>query len=220
MNTESINSPQFQKKLTAILAVISGITMCFVSYWHLSTALNYQPMPQQVFLDVYNRPIGLQTLRDHTFHNPDYESPVSEGGPARDFLQEAALTLFNYGRPDLTSGDMLDRFIIWCSEDEAIDLYQNAFASMGQQRIVMAQDAIVESRFVADMKYIGSALRPYETTSGLRMQAQTYKFEGTFVVNVHADKVYPTVYKLTALVQRAMIQDKIKGYQLIELEMQ
>jgi hypothetical protein len=219
MNLESINNSSFQKKLTAILAVISGIAMCFVSYWHLDSAISYTPMPQQVFVDVFNRPIGAQTLSGHTFHNPDYDSPVNEGGPARDFLKESLLNLFNYGKYNLTSGGMLDRFNLWCSESEANELYMNAFVSLGQQRIVIAQDALVESRLVGDLKFIGDAFRPYETTSGLSLRAKTYKFEGTFIVNVHADKLYPTVYTVTALVQRSMIQDKIKGYQLIELEM-
>ena len=59
----------------------------------------------------------------------------------------------------------------------------------------------------------------YQTTSGVFLDARTFLVTGTFMVTVHADKDYPTVYNLRVIVQRALVQDKMMGYQIISMEL-
>lgn len=213
-----LKSKRHQNKLTSILSTVIGILLLLGSWYQYDSSTSYKPVPQQVFLDEYNRPIGLQDLMKDTYHNLDYRAG-DDGETPGDFLKEALLSIFSYKKSDLTSGLVLNDFIKWCSEDEAISLYRDSFVNLGQQKVVLAQDGIARARVIGDFEYIGSAAREYESTAGLTLPALTHKFEGTMIVTIHGNKEYPTVFKVTALVQRALIQDKIKGYQIVELEL-
>ena len=117
------------------------------------------------------------------------------------------------------SGGVLSSFKYWCSEDEAENLYKDVFVNLGQQRIVRAQNGLVQIRIIGALNYIGKASRPYESISGLKLNSLTHKFTGKIIVTAYGGKEYPMVYDVTALVQRALLQDKEEGYQIIELEM-
>jgi hypothetical protein len=213
------DSPWFQDKLTALFGIIVGAFFVAVSWYHLEDASLYRALPQQVFLDQYNRPIGKQDLMMETFHNPGYRKDGVNGGTAEDFLKESLLSMFSYDYRDLSNGSAFREFLKWCSEDEAYDLYVNAFSNLSSQRIIRAQNGISEANVLGGFTFVGDATRPYETSSGLKLSAKTYKFEGKMLVTVYGEKEYPTVYNVTAILQRALIQDKMAGYQLIELEM-
>jgi hypothetical protein len=210
--------PWYKDKLTALLAIIMGVCFVIISWYHYQSSLEYRPIPQQVFLDEYNRPLGRQNLLEDTFHNPQYRKG-NKGETASDFLTDALLSTFHYNYNELNSGEVLDRFLEWCSEDEAIDLYSNAFVNLSSQRIIKAQLGISEPQVIGDWKLIKEGAVGYQSTSGLSLESKTFLFEGTLMLEVHADSVYPTVYQVSAVVQRALIQDKIKGYQLINLEL-
>ena len=72
---------------------------------------------------------------------------------------------------------------------------------------------------IGDVKYVGQALRDYETAGGLALKSATFKFTGKLLVTVHAKEDFPTLYEFEAIVQRALIQDKIRAYQLIQLDL-
>lgn len=208
----------YQNKLTAIFGVLVGLLFSYLSYLHYESAKGYRALPQQVFLNIYNQPIGEQNLLKDSFHNPLYRKGHNGETPA-DFLKEAMLSLFKYNKKELNDGTVLKRFYTWCSEDEVENLYKNIFVNLGQQRIVLAQNGIVEARLIGEFEYIGQATRPYESVSGMELNALTHKFTGKILITAFGDNNYPTVYSVTVLVQRALLQDKIKGYQIIDLEM-
>jgi len=208
----------YQNKLTSIFGVVVGVAFAFFSHSHYQSAKAYRALPQQVFLNIYNQPVGPQDLLKETYHNPIYRKGTN-GETPNDFLKEAMLSLFHYSKSDLKDGTVLKKFYTWCSEDEVENLYKNVFVNLGQQRIVLAQNGIVEPRLIGEFTYVGRATRPYESVSGLKMDALTHKFTGKLLITAFGDSNYPTVYNVTALVQRALLQDKYKGYQIIELEM-
>ncbi len=210
----------YKNKLTALFGVLIGLAFLVTGYNHYQSSVTYRPLPQQIFLNTYNQPIGPQDLLVDATHNPQYRKTTDKGETAEDFLKEFLLDTFTYNKGDLESGSVLKDFLRWCSEEEALAIYQGVFVNLGQQRIVMAQDGLVRARIIGDMDYLGWAQRPYESTSGLDLKSMTHKFKGKVVVTVYGDKSYPTVYSVTAIVQRALIQDKMQGYQLIDLEME
>lgn len=67
-----IESVWYKNKLTAILGMLIGLVLLASSYYHYQTAKEYNALPQQVILNVYNQPIGVQDLMSDTFHNPQY----------------------------------------------------------------------------------------------------------------------------------------------------
>lgn len=215
-----IESVWYKNKLTAILGMLIGLVLLASSYYHYQTAKEYNALPQQVILNVYNQPIGVQDLMSDTFHNPQYRrSTQNNGETPEDFLKDALLDMFYYTKEDLEDGEVLRRFQYWCYEEVAETLYKDVFVNLGQQRIVLAQNGLVDIRIIGDFTYVGKASRPYKSTSGLRLDSLTHKFEGRVVVTAYGEKEYPTMYTMTALVQRALLQDKSKGYHLVELEL-
>ena len=210
--------PWYQNKLTSIFGIVTGSILLFGSISHLDTAQDYSPLPQQVFTDTYNRPIGNQDLMRDTFHNMDYEQGPG-ASPSKDFLHETLLSFFNYGAKELLDGTMLNRFEKACSEDIAFDLYSQVFLNLNQQEIVKEQDAVVVSQVIGDIEQVKSGAFKYKTTSGINKNALTFQFRGVLKVVVMGQEDFTTVYRFEALVQRAMIQDKMRGYQLIDLEM-
>lgn len=208
-----------ENKMAAVSACLLSFLLLLLTYFYWSGAMDYRPSSQRIFLNTYNQPVGQQDLLVDTFHNPQYRKSTTEGETPGDFLKHAVLNLFTYKKSDLEDGTMLKRFKLWCSEDAAEQLYTNNFVNLGQQRVVMAQDGLVRARVIGDFKYIGKAVRRYESMSGLVMPALTHKFEGRMLVSTYGDKAYPTFYTVTALVQRAMLQDRLAGYQIVELEM-
>jgi len=214
-----LKSKRYQNKLTSILSFIVGLLLLIGSWNHYESSVFYKPVPQQVFLDEYNRPIGVQDLLIDTYHNINYRKGSDDGLTPGDFLKEALLTLFTYDKKDLTSGSVMMDFANWCSEEESISLYRDSFVNLGQQKVVLAQDGVVQARIVGELNYVGSAQRLYESSAGLELPSLTHKFTGTMIVTVHGEKEYPTVFSVSALVQRALIQDKIRGYQIVELEL-
>jgi hypothetical protein len=106
-------------------------------------------------------------------------------------------------------------------ESEGRSLYSDVFINLSQQRIVMAQDGYVRPRLLGELKYIGSKDAKYVSISGLNIIALTHKFTGKMILTVYGPTDdYPTVYNnVTVVVQRALLQDKYSGYQIISLEL-
>ena len=214
------NQNWYQDKLTAVLAIIiSGITL-ISSYFHYGDATSYRALPQQVLLDVFNRPIGDQDLLVETTHNPQYRENTGLAETSSDFTKEALLDLFTYDFEDLESGRQLKKFTVWLENDVGERLYSDVFVNLSQQRIVMAQEGYVRAKMIGELEYIGSAEREYVSRAGLGLLAMTHKFTGKMIVTAYADDEYPTVYNnVTIIVQRTLLQDKIKGYQIVQLEL-
>lgn len=208
-----------QYRLDGVLVLLCSIILFFIGYSIVSDAKGYMPVPQQVFLNVYNQPVGSQDLTQDTNHNPEYRSG-NKGAAAGDYLKHAILNSFSYDKDDLEEGRVLQNFYKFFSAAEAEKVYGNIFVNLSQQKIVMAQDAIVRARVIGDWEYKGKAIWPYHRSVVERsIPALTHKFEGKVVMTAYGDSDYPTVYSVTALVQRTMLQDKLTGYQIIQLEM-
>lgn len=211
-------SPLLSKKLTALFCCLMSFLLAVCSYSFLAEVEDYQPMPKQVFLDVYSRPIGDQSLLSEVKHSMAYRSET-EGQSAGDFAKEALLYLFSYSKDELASTEMYRRHHEIFSDVVADDVYLNVFSLLSHQKIVMAQDAIVRARVIGDLYYEGRADWNYESTAGLDLKSATFKLTGQVMITVHASEIYPTLYKVELIVQRALVQDKIRGYQLIELRL-
>lgn len=204
-------------KYTAILACVISVVTLLLSYFHLSDSLIYIPKPQQVLLDYYHRPIGVQNLLEDTLHNPHYRTSPS-WAPAEDFTKESLLRLFSYNKDELSNGSVYRTFETLFTEGEGEKIYSNIFINLSQPKIVMAQDGIVRSRLIGPVSYEGSADWEYRTLSGLKLNSRTHQFKGKIMITVHAEETYPTLYDFVIEVQRALLQDKISGYQILRLE--
>ncbi|MEG3764861.1 hypothetical protein [Alteromonas sp. 14N.309.X.WAT.G.H12] len=216
-----LDAPAYNEKLTGLLGVILGFLLVVVSYNSYRSALSYRPPPQQVFLDIYNRPIGTQSLLLPTHHNPGLRKTTSErnGETATDFVHLAIVDMFNYNSAQLDNGEVFDKFQTYLSERIAVKIYRDIFLKLSQQRIVKAQEGVVRSRVVGELEISNPRNLPYQTTSGMTLEARTFRVNGTLLVTVHAEKEYPTIYTMSAIVQRALIQDKLMGYQIVSLEL-
>jgi hypothetical protein len=214
-----IKEDWYQSRLTALMGIIVSVALCYFSYGHYETAKYYRATPQHVLLDIYNRPIGDQFLSGDADHNPQYRVSGSLAESAQDFTKEALLTLFTYDKKMLTDGSVLEAFITWLSQEEGLRVYTEIFVNLSQQKIVMAQDGFVRARVLGDIYFEGSAIRPYESTSGLKLDSKTYLFSAKLLVTAYGKDEYPTVYNdVSVMVQRALLQDKYYGYQIISLE--
>lgn len=219
LGSDTVQQTLNKYRLDGVLVVLCALLFAFMGNSILNNAQDYSPIPQQVFLNIYNQPVGVQDLTQDTTHNPEYRTG-SRGEAAADYLSHAMLSSFSYDKDDLVSGNVLRNFYKWFSVVEAENVYQNIFVNLSQQKIVMAQDAIVRSRLVGDWVYKGKAIWPYHRSVVERtIPALTYKFEGRIIVTAYGESDYPTVYAVTAMVQRTMLQDKMAGYQIVQLEM-
>lgn len=208
----------FKTKMAALFSFLASLIIFFSSQSYNEEAESYMPMPQQVLLDVYNRPIGVQDLLVEATHNIGY-SNEKEGGPSGDFATEAMLSFFSYNKDDLDNGEVLRVYREFFSEEKADRVYRDVFMNLSQQRIVQKQDGVVRARMIGDLNYVGQAVRDYETTAGLGLKSATFKFTGKILITVHAKDEFPTLYQFEVIVQRALIQDKIRAYQLIQLDL-
>mgnify|MGYP005682934897 FL=1 len=95
----------------------------------------------------------------------------------------------------------------------------NSFRDLSQQRIVLSQDARVRPEIIGNFEYKGyTTNRPYESKANYTInETITMLFEGKMLLTVFAKKNYPTYYDVSIQVQRAVLQDKIKGYQCTEM---
>ncbi|APD91905.1 hypothetical protein BM525_18665 (plasmid) [Alteromonas mediterranea] len=211
----------YKSKLTALLGVVLGAFLVYTSYQHTQAALDYRPLPQQVFLDTYNRPLGEQNLALPANHNHGFRKTTSlaKGETAIDFAHYALVDMFDYNADELNEGQVFHKFQKYLYEKVATKLYRTVFINLGQQRIVKAQEALVRGRVIGDLQISQPKMLDYQTTSGVFIKARTFLVTGTFMVTVHADKDYPTVYNVRLIVQRALVQDKMMGYQIISMEL-
>jgi hypothetical protein len=205
----------YQNKLNAIFALFVSLFGVYFAYDYWGEAKVHIPKPQQVLVDMEHRPVGVQNLLSHGNYNRAYRK--DELGAA-DFAKEGLLTLFTYNKTDLESGKLHARFDHWLSSDEMETIYEDLFLRHSVQKIVKAQDGLVRARILGDLTYVGEAERDYETSGGLEVKAKTYKFTGKIMITVHGNEdEYPTLYSVSILIQRALLQDKIKGFQIVEL---
>ena len=98
MHMDVTKTPWYQNKLTALFGVIVGLMFAWFSHSHYQSSLTYRALPQQVFLNVNNQPIGAQNLMEDTFHNPQYRMSTTEGETPSDFLKHAILDIFTYNK--------------------------------------------------------------------------------------------------------------------------
>lgn len=208
----------YQEKLFAIFSCLISAVVIVMCYFHYESSLDYVPVPQQVLLDAYHRPIGIQDLLKDTSHNPHYKTGDA-GETAGDFTKEMLLHLFTYDKEDLESGTVLSRFQMAFSEGEGESIYQKIFVNLSQPRIVMAQEAIVRARIIGSLEYVGENVWEYRTLSGLKLNSKTHQFKGKMMITVHGEETFPTLYTFVIEVQRALLQDKITGYQLLRMEL-
>lgn len=228
-----MESNAVQRRVSMLVAIFFAFCTLLFSVNFLLDAFDYDPIEQRVLLDTFNRPVGNQDLLAMAVHNPDYPVPergqvsIREGdeifdddaAPARFFAQHMMLDIFDYGKEDLESGAVLRKFLTWCSDDEAVDIHNNYFRDLSQQRIVMKQDAIVRPEIIGDFEYAGyTTNRPYESKANYTVnETVTMLFKGKMLLTVYAGKNFPTYYDVEIQVQRAVLQDKIKGYQCTEM---
>lgn len=207
-----------KEQLFVILCIIVSAIMTVMSYYHYSDSQTYIPKPQQMLLDIYHRPIGSQNLLEDTEHNPHYRTG-NNGEAGADYAKESLLNMFTYNKGDLTSGKVLERFQQAFTEGEGERVYQGIFVNLSQPRIVMAQDALVRARIIGQLEYNGKAEWPYQTISGLSMTARTHQYKGKMMITVYGEDTFPTLYDFVIVVQRALLQDKITGYQILTMEL-
>lgn len=225
------NNDSYQRRLSSVFSqnwvrerigaywLASATTLIFFfSIWIFSSTLDYTPVEKQILLDMNNRPIGRQDLLMPATHNPKFRT--DEVGAAEDFSKYAILTLFSYNKDDLESGRVQDAFFRFFSEDEANSTYNNQFRNLSQQKIVVSQDGIVRARVIGDLVYDGKKTSGYIGITGrTNNQTMTYKFSGKILLTVHAASDYPSLFSFTMIVQRAPIQDRFMGYQIVLLEL-
>ena len=226
-------SDVLSRRVTMLISLFVAVLTLIYSFNFMLDSFDYEPVAQRVLLDTYNRPVGDQDLLAMAVHNPDYPVPKgrvanvrrgdsitdSDAEPARYFAEHMMLDIFKYDKFELESGEVLRRFLKWCSEDEAVDIHNNSFRDLSQQRIVLSQDARVRPEIIGDFEYKGfTTNRPYESKANYTInETITMLFEGKMLVTVFAKKNYPTYYDVAIQVQRAVLQDKIKGYQCTEM---
>lgn len=195
------------------LRILLALSVLAISFFYVSGAMDYRANPSRIYVDMMGRPIAEQNLLGFAEHNEGY-------GKGRDsvtsFGREAILTLFNYHFSDFVSGAHKQKTLPFFSAQSFDEIY-GLFQSLTFNRVVEAQEGIVESDVVGEISYIGS-------TTSLRYQGSSnetvssFKVNGTLVVEVNADTSEKEVYKFELYIQRAPIQDKVRGYQVVQLE--
>lgn len=206
-----------KSRYEALWATFASLVVFAFSAWHLDSALSYTPIPQQIVLDMDHRPIERQDLKRPATHNPQFR--VGEYQAAEDFAKYALLTIFTYTKEELELGTVRERFVRLFAEDESLQMYEQQFLNLSQQKIVIGQDGLVRTRLIGDLNYVGSKMSSYIGVSGRTNElTQTYKFTGKMLMTVHATKDYPNLSDVTVIIQRAKIQDKMMGYQVALLE--
>jgi hypothetical protein len=200
-------SERLNEVATAIACIVASIFILALSIERVSAGNSYQPPPQIVILDYQNRPIGSQDLLEDVNYIPD--CPPDQEPPVC-FAKKFILDSLSYDKKDHSEGRVYESFQYYTG-DESLTLYEQ-FSNMSIQRAVYAQNGIVRSQLIGDLKTQQSLNLTYVRLNGAKLLSKASFIKGRMKLTIFGEEEFPSLYDVELIVQRAEIQDKEAGY--------
>lgn len=219
-NQQSPLTLKMQLLVASIFFSLMSLLFLFYSWLAIKEWIQYESRSQYIILDSNYKNLPAQDIQQAQSFSAKMRSGTPEA--PQDFVGKALLTTFSFTPEDLTSGKVQQNFFDFFSEDVAVKLYEENFKNRSLAKIVNTQQAIAQARLLGDMEYEGVAIIDYISKSGRysSVKASAYKFKGQMMIDVQGKKNLTQLLRFEVIVQRAFVQDKILGYQIVLLKME
>lgn len=205
-----------KERIQGYYNVLFALFFCLAFYGFFTSSSEYSPNHSKMYVDMGNKPIGKQDLLDYANHNRQYRKGE---GSVEDFLKEAMLRQFTFAFDEISSELHRDRMRFFYSDKGFEEVYPS-FLSLSYMKLIEKQEGYSEARFIGELKVEGETTTyPYEGSSILKPETNTYLVTGKLFVEVTGNETVNQFYDLRAYVQRALVEDKMRGYQVIRLEL-
>jgi len=196
--------------------VFFALCFCAAFYGFYTSADSYDPNPSRIYVDMANKPIGAQNLLGYANHNRDYRK--GEDG-VKDFLKETMLRQFTFAFDDISSQRHRDEMRVFYS-DKGFEEFYPMFLGTSYMKLVDAQKGLVEARMIGEPSVEGSTeTYAYEGRNPVKPQVVTFLVTAKVFVDVAGNESVSQLYNIRSYVQRALVEDKLRGYQIVRMEL-
>tara|TARA_R110000765_G_scaffold222613_3_gene326719 strand:- start:568 stop:1071 length:504 start_codon:yes stop_codon:yes gene_type:complete len=163
-----------------------------------------------------NKPIGSQDLLGFANHNKQYG--VGLDG-VKDFLKDTLLRQFTFTFDEITTQSHRDEMRVFYSDKGFSEIYPS-FLDLSYMKLISAQDGIAEARMIGEIKVVDSTTSyKYEGRNPIKPEVRTFLLTAKVFVELYGNEEVSQLYNVRAYVQRAYVEDKLRGYQIIRLEL-
>lgn len=195
------------------LRIVLAFIVLLLSWLYFSAAMDYRPNASRVYIDMLERPMPAQNLTGFATHNHNYGKGRDS---VKDFAEEFMLTMFTYSFDELESGIHKQKVMPFISAKVFKEIY-TSFYGLTYNKVVLAQKGIVEAFVPGEIEFVGGT-NNFAYQGNSNEVVRTYQVKGRLVVDLTANDSGKDFYQFVIYVQRAPVQDKSRGYQVIQLE--
>jgi len=205
-----------KERIHGYFNVFVAVCFCVAFYGFYSSASDYKPNESRVYVDMENKPIGRQNLEGYANHNRQYG--VNEDS-VKDFMKEGLLRQFTFSFDEISKQEHRDEMRVFYS-DKGFDEVYPTFLGLSYMKLIEKQKGFAEARTIGEVKIEQSTLSyEYEGRNPIKPQVRTFLVTARLFVDVSGNEEVSQFYNVRAFVQRALVEDKLRGYQIIRLEL-
>lgn len=206
----------FNERIQGYFNVFVALCFCVAFYGFYTSAKSYNPNESRVYVDMANKPIGNQDLLGYATHNRQYGKKEKS---VQDFMKETLLRQFTFTFDEISSQSHRDEMRMFYS-DKGFSEFYPLFLGTSYMKMVDKQQGIAEARMIGLPVIENSTLSyPYEGRNPVKPTVRTFLVSAKVFVDVSGEESVSQLYKVRAYVQRALVEDKLRGYQIIRLEL-
>jgi len=178
----------------------------------------YEPIKHSVMFDHKHQPVAEQNLSEYATHDNGYRKG-KEG--VSDFSTHAVLTLFDYNKSEYESSEHRKRFLVFVEGGVIEDFYDKSFKLLSYQKSVLRQDLIVIGSVVGNFEVVKETTQvAYQGDEPYSGPVLTVLARGRVMMETKGDSESRDVYTATLTVQRVLIEEKMSGYQIVNIRME
>ena len=205
-----------KERIQGYFNILIAVLFFLAFYYFYSSSVDYRPSESRIYVDMANKPIGAQDLTAFADHNPQYGKGLDG---VKDFLTEGLLRQFTFRFNEIESSSHRDKMRVFYSDKGFAEVYPT-FLKLSYMKLIKAQDGIAEARMVGDAKVDDSTTTyPYEGRNPIKPTVRTFLVTAKVFVELSGNEEVTQLYNVRAYVQRAYVEDKLRGYQVIRLEL-
>jgi len=205
-----------KERVQGYFNIVVAVCFCVAFYGFYSSASDYQPNESRVYVDMGNKPIGYQNLVGFATHNRQYGQKEQS---VKDFMKEVLLRQFTFTFDEISSQTHRDEMRVFYS-DKGFNEFYPLFLNTSYMKLVDRQNGIAQARTIGQPEIEASTLSyTYEGRNPIKPEVRTFLVNAKIFVDVTGEEEVSQFYNVRAYVQRALVEDKLRGYQVIRLEL-
>jgi hypothetical protein len=205
-----------KERIQGFFNIFVAALFCLAFYSFYSSSVDYRPNESRIYVDMANKPIGKQNLLGYANHNPQYGK---DKDGVTDFITEGLLRQFTFTFDEISSNSHRDEMRVFYSDKGFNELYPD-FLNLSYMKLIDTQEGIAEARMIGKPVIKDSTTSyEYEGRNPVKPQVITFLVTAKVFVEVFGNEDVTQLYNVRAYVQRAYVEDKLRGYQIIRLEL-